>query len=147
MKIRSAQFFTVTTGVDNALSGQGNQVPNIVPGVSPYASNKSVDQWLNPAAFAAPAPGTYGNAGRYNMEGPGVFQFDAALSRSFAIREGKSIQLRAEAFNVLNHPSFSTPVATLNSGSFGKIQSDISGTSGLSAGNPRILQFAVKYVF
>jgi hypothetical protein len=147
MKIRSAQFFTVTTGVDNALSGQGNQVPNLAPGVSPYSSNKRVDGWLNPAAFVAPAPGTYGDLGRYNLEGPGVFQFDVALSRSFAIQEGKTVQLRAEAFNVLNHPSFSTPVATLNSGSFGKIQSDISGTSGLSAGNPRILQFALKLVF
>jgi len=147
LKIRSAQFFTVTTGVDNALTGQGNQVPNLVPGVSPYAPGKSVDQWLNPAAFVAPAPGTYGNFGRYNLKGPGVFQLDMALSRTFAVREGKTLQLRAEAFNFLNHPSFSTPVSTLNSGAFGKIQSDISGTSGLTAGNPRILQFALKAMF
>ena len=62
-------------------------------------------------------------------------------------QEGKTLQLRAEAFNLLNHPSFSTPVATLNSGAFGKIQSDISGTCGLPAGNPRIRQFALKLVF
>ena len=147
MKIKSAQLFTVTTGLDNALSGQGNQVPNLVQGISPYARNKTVDQWLNPAAFANPAPGTYGNLGRHNLKGPGVFQFDAALSRTLAIQEGKTLQLRAEAFNLLNHPSFSTPVASLNSGAFGKIQSDISGTSGLTAGNPRILQFALKLVF
>ncbi|PYS35297.1 MAG: hypothetical protein DMG14_27330 [Acidobacteria bacterium] len=147
MKIRSAQFFTVTTGVDNALSGQGNQVPNLEPGISPYATNKTVDHWLNPAAFSNPLPGTYGNLGRYNLKGPGVFQLDMALSRMFTVREGKTVQLRAEAFNFLNHPSFSTPVATLNSGSFGKIQSDISGTGGLTAGNPRILQFALKFVF
>ncbi|HYR89639.1 MAG TPA: carboxypeptidase regulatory-like domain-containing protein [Terriglobia bacterium] len=147
MKIRSAQFFTVTTGLDNALTGQGNQVPNLVPGISPYSSDKTVDQWLNPAAFAAPPPGTYGNLGRYNLKGPGVFQLDVALSRTFALREGRTLQLRAEAFNLPNHLNPSTPVATLNSGSFGKIQSDISGTSGLSAGDPRILQFALKLVF
>ncbi|HYR82526.1 MAG TPA: TonB-dependent receptor [Terriglobia bacterium] len=147
IKIRSAQFFTVTTGVDSALTAQPNQVPNLVPGVSPYAADKSVDQWLNPAAFAAPAPGTYGNLGRFNLKGPAVFQLDVALARTFPIREGKTLQLRVEAFNLPNHPNFSTPVATLNSGAFGKIQSDISGTSGLTAGNPRILQFAMKVGF
>ena len=147
VKMRSAQLFTVTTGVDSARTAQGNQVPNLVPGVSPYAAHKTVDQWLNPAAFVAPAPGTYGNVSRNSLKGPGVFQLDMALSRTFTIREGKTLQLRAEAFNLPNHPNFSTPVATLNSGAFGKIQSDISGTSGLTAGDPRILQFAVKVAF
>ena len=138
LKLRSAQFFTVTTGL-------GNQVPNLVPGISPYATNKTVDHWLNPAAFASPAPGTYGNAGQ--SEGPGVFQLDMALSRTFVIREGKTLQLRVEAFNLPNHLNPSTPVATLNSGSFGQILSDISGTSGLTAGDSRVLQFALKWIF
>ena len=147
MKLRSGRFFTVTTGGDNAVNGAANQRPNQVLG-NPYVANKTVDGWLNPAAFAAPAQGTYGNLRIMNMLGPGVFQLDLALSRTFPIAEGKSLQLRAEAFNLPNHLNPNTPVNTLNStGVFGKIQSDISGTSGLTTGDPRIMQFALKYIF
>ena len=69
------------------------------------------------------------------------------MSRTFAIREGKTLQLRAEAFNLPNHLNPGIPVAALNNGSFGKIQSDISGTSGLTAGNSRVIQFALKMLF
>ena len=72
------------------------------------------------------------------MKGPNVFQFDLALSRTFPIAEAKTLQLRAEAFNVLNHANFNNPVSTLNSGTFGQIQ---------KAGDPRIMQFAFKVVF
>ena len=103
---------------------------------------------MNPAAFAAPAPGTYGNLGAANILGPGMFQLDMAVTRTFAVGEGKTLQLRGEAFNLPNHMNPGDPVTTLNSaGTFGKIQTDISGTSGLSLGDPRILQFALKYVF
>ena len=71
----------------------------------------------------------------------------AKASRTFAIAEGKSIQLRGEAFNLPNHLNPGLPVAAVNQGTFGKIQTDISGTSGLSSGDPRIIQFALKYVF
>jgi hypothetical protein len=150
MKIKSGTFFTVTGGIDYALNGSPQstqQRPNqVLP--NPYAEKKTIDHWLNPAAFARPAPGTNGNLGASNMLGPGMFQLDLALTRTFTVREGKTLQLRAEAFNLPNHMNPSNPVATLNSsGTFGKIQSDISGTSGLSAGDPRILQFALKYVF
>jgi hypothetical protein len=148
MKIKSAQFFTVTTGVDNALNGQQGtaQRPNQLA-ADPYFGNQSVNGWVSGSAFAAPAPGTYGNLGAYNLKGPGIFQLDLGLSRTFQIRERKLLQVRAEAFNLPNHLNPSVPVAALNSGSFGKIQSDISGTSGLSAGDPRIVQVAMKVVF
>jgi hypothetical protein len=147
MKIRSAQLFSVTTGVDTALNGQPVQTPNVVPGANPYTTDKSVDHWLNPAVFALPAPGTYGTLGLINMKGPGTFQLDMGISRTFAIGEKKTLQLRGEAFNLPNHLNPSTPVATLNSGAFGKIQSDISGTRGLSAGDQRIIQVALKLIF
>src|SRR5207248_8820250 len=103
--------------------------------------------WLNPAAFVAPGVGTLGSFGRNALQGPGMFLLDMAVSRTFPLHEKKSIQFRGEAFNLPNHLNLSNPVATLNSGAFGKIQSDISGTSGLSSGDPRIMQFALKYVF
>ncbi|HYR90574.1 MAG TPA: carboxypeptidase regulatory-like domain-containing protein, partial [Terriglobia bacterium] len=146
MKVRSAQFFSVTLGVDAALNGQPTQFPNLVG--NPYVSNPSVDGWLDRAAFQTPPAGTVGNLAPNSLKGPGTFQFDLGLSRTFLVREGTSLQLRGEAFNILNHLTPATPVAALNNtASFGKIQSDISGTSGLSAGNQRIIQVALKFVF
>jgi hypothetical protein len=84
-----------------------------------------------------------------------MFQLDLALSRTFTVAEGKTLQLRAESFNLPNHMNPANPgvctngtcVSALNSGTFVRIQSDVSGTSGLTAGDPRILQFALKFVF
>ena len=90
-----------------------------------------------------------------SLKGPGVFQLDLALSRTFPLREKQTIQLRAEAFNLPNHvnpaiPGQNTATATanaLNSGNFGQSTSDVSGTSGLSTGDYRIVQFVLKYFF
>jgi hypothetical protein len=136
IQARSAQFFTVTTGADNALSGTGSQVPNLVG--NPYPANQDINLWIDRAAFQSPATGTYGNLGQHSLKGPGTFQFDMAMSREFAIREGKTIQVRGEAFNLLNHANFDVPVSALNSQTFGRIQ---------NAGDPRILQFALKLIF
>jgi hypothetical protein len=94
--------------------------------------------WMNPASFVANALGTFGNAGYNSLIGPGLFDLDANLTRSFAIREHQRFDLRFEFFNLLNHTNFNLPVSTRNSATFGKIQ---------SAGDPRILQLAAKIVF
>jgi len=150
-------YFSVATGTDIALSGTpstpGNtgvdQRPNQIL-ANPYLPNKGVNGWLNPAAFAQPAPGTYGNAGPRNVQGPGSIVFNTGLTRSFAIREKQSLQIRAEAFNVANHanycappfqgivPAIRCPDDTRNSPTFGKV---------LSASDGRIMQMALKYVF
>lgn len=65
----------------------------------------------------------------------------------FLVREKPVLQFRAEAFNFPNHLKPAVPVAATNSGAFGQIQADTSGTSGLTAGDPRIIQLALKYVF
>ena len=134
---RSGGWFSVTTGIDNALTGQPNQVPIQVG--NPYLSKPTASSWINTAAFQAPAPGTLGNLQLNSVKGPGYFEWDMALSRTFPFKEGKhSFQVRAEVFNLLNHANFENPISTMNSGSFGKI---------LTANDPRILQFAGKYVF
>jgi hypothetical protein len=161
--IKSSQFFTVTSGVDSALSGQGNQTPNLLV-QNPYPSNQNVDHWLITTAPAAPirdaapafagsAPGTYGNLGYNNLKGPGVFQLNLALSRNFVIRERQTIQLRAEAFNLPNHLNplppgngIGVPLA-LNSPNFGKITNDISGNNGIGLGDYRVVQLALKFAF
>ena len=94
--------------------------------------------WLNPAAFAQPALGTYGNMGPRNVRGPKSVRIDMGLTRAFQIRERQSIEFRAEAFNVPNLVNLGPPTLVLTNGNFGQI---------LSASDPRIMQLALKYVF
>jgi hypothetical protein len=93
---------------------------------------------LNRAAFDIPALGTYGNFRRNSVVGPATWSFDAALSKSFAIRESQRVELRIEAFNVLNGFRPGNPNANLTSAQFGQIRTAL---------DPRIMQFALKYVF
>jgi hypothetical protein len=151
--IRSAQEFTVLSGFDNALSGQGLQTPNLVS-ANPYPANQGVTNWISKSAFAyipgtpgAPAPPAYGNLGYNNMKGPSVFQLNLALSRNFPVWETRSIQLRAEAFNLPNHLNPTTPSNTLTAPNFGQITNDISGNNGIGAGDYRVVQLAMKFVF
>ena len=100
--------------------------------------DKSYTKYLNPAAFALPATGTRGNLAPLNVLGPGYWQFDVALSRTFPVKEGQRMEVRAEAFNVTNSTRLMNPVANLNAGNFGQIT---------TARDPRIMQFALKYIF
>jgi Carboxypeptidase regulatory-like domain len=100
--------------------------------------NLNTRQWLNSSSFAANAPGTIGNAGSLSVVGPGYFDIDLSLSRSFRIVENQRLTVRAEFFNILNHTNFMAPTNSLVSSNFGVI---------LSANDPRILQFSMKYTF
>ena len=128
--------FTPVTGVDNSLTGVRQDRPNVV--ADPYVRDTKAQIWINPAAFVASPLGTFGNAGYNSLIGPGFFNMDANLTRSFPVRERQRFDLRFEFFNLLNHINFSLPVSSKNSATFGRI---------LSAGDPRILQFAAKFVF
>ena len=142
----SAQIFNVTLGVDNALNNQTGQRPNVVG--NPYPANQSINNWLNTSSFVTPPVGILGNLGTYNLRGPALLQFDMSVARAFRIREKHTIEFRVEAFNILNRLNASPPTSTTNSGLFGKITSDVSGSAaGQQAGDPRILQVADKYVF
>jgi hypothetical protein len=132
---RSGTHFNATTGVDNALNGQGNQRPNKL---SDNVYAKEGLRWLNPAAFQAPAPGTFGNLENNSLVGPRRFNVDVGLTRSFRVAGEHQIQFRAEAFNVLNRVHLNNPVSALNNNNFGLIT---------SAGDPRIIQLALKYIF
>jgi len=147
VSLHSGSYFGVTTGVDNALTGIGAQRPNqVLPNV--YCADKNINCWMNAKAFLSPAPGTLGDLGINNLEGPGYFDVDVALSRQFHIKEKQYLEIRAESFNIQNRANFLNPGAVgiaggsansaLNSSTFGRIQSDV---------QPRIMQFAVKYVF
>jgi hypothetical protein len=128
-------------------------VPDRVNGVSMYLPDKGVDGWFNPAAFTEPAqvrnangnPITlFGNAARRVGRGPGSFNTDFSLFKTFAIKERFRAQFRAEAFNLTNTPTFFLPSATnaaltLGSATFGKLTN--------SSATGRQLQFGLKLLF
>ena len=135
----SGEWLTVTAGSDRALNGIGGQRGDQIL-ASPYddRSARPSTNYLNRAAFALPALGTFGNVGRTSIEGPANWQFDAALSRIFRFREDQRLEFRAEAYNVTNSFRPGNPNTALNNSTFGQIR---------NAREPKIMQFALKYVF
>ena len=123
------------------------QRPDRVPGVPltpPEGATPS--QWINPAAFAIPANGVHGNAGRNIVRGPGSWQADLGISKRLLISESFAVQFRAEAFNIFNHPNFARPLADLSASSFGQVFSTVN-TSPIGTGTPRQLQFMLRLHF
>jgi hypothetical protein len=134
---RSGSWLTVTTTNDLAFTGVPGQRVNQVND-SPYG-DKSLTNYLNFSAFALPASGTLGNYRRNSLTGPGFWQVDMALARLLRLRQAQTLELRVEAFNLFNNFNWGIPVVNFNSGTFGRITTQ--------EGDPRILQFAVKYGF
>jgi hypothetical protein len=137
-KILSGGFLTMSTNQDRALNGVAAQRVNQLM-LNPYG-NKTVSNYLNPAAFALPAIGTFGNVTVGSIAGPGLWQFDTALSRTFQIREAQKVEFRAEAFNITNSMRMDINKLTTiyNSSNFGQVTGAL---------DPRIMQFALKYFF
>jgi hypothetical protein len=127
---------TITTGADNALTGLGGQ-----RGVQilddPYGAG-GPGAYLNRAAFTTPTTGTYSTLAPFTILNPSNLQNDFALTRTFKTGAAQNVQFRWEVFNLVNHVNFNAPVTSLNSGTFGTIQ---------TAGDPRIMQLALKFTF
>lgn len=88
--------------------------PNLLPGVSPYLNNDR--NFLNPAAFAVPDAGTFGNLPRNALKGPSFNQFDMIFNKRFRFSESVNLEFRTEIFNIFNHANFSNPASTLGLG-------------------------------
>jgi hypothetical protein len=132
---QSGNRATVTTGVDNALTGMGGQrAVQILD--DPYGDG-TAGNYLNRAAFTSPASGTYSDLKPFTILNPSIFQNDIAITRSFRMGT-RTLQARWEIFNVVNYVNLGTAITALNSASFGQIQ---------TAGDPRIMQFALKFEF
>jgi Carboxypeptidase regulatory-like domain len=128
--------------------------PNLNPDFHGSLYAKTQGQWFNPAAFTAPYPGTFGNAGRDTLTGPGLTELDLALAKNTTIHERLHAQFRAEFFNVLNHSNFTTPNAVVYStGPTPKTPSTeaaLSPTAGVvsaTATTSRQIQFGLKLLF
>jgi len=85
------------------------------------SSERNVDRWFDPAAFALPAPFTYGNSGRNVLRAPGLINLDFLVGRNFRLTETLHLELRAEFFNLTNTAHFGRPNATVGSPQFGRI--------------------------
>ncbi|MBZ5601424.1 MAG: TonB-dependent receptor [Acidobacteriia bacterium] len=152
VRYQSGNYTTATTGVDNALSGIGGQRPNQIladPYTAMYPGTQTFSiQYLNRSAFTTTGlgPGILGDLRPLNLLNPNMIQVDMGLSRNFRILESRNLQFRWEVFNVPNRLNAAAPNTNLNAGTFGQITSDING-SGSQAGDPRIMQLALKFSF
>jgi Carboxypeptidase regulatory-like domain len=128
-----------------------DQRPDLVPGVSVTPpGGKSIGEWINPAAFAVPAPGTFGDAPRNIIRGPGAWQIDLGAAKSIPLWEQAHLEFRSEFFNIFNHPQYGLPQATFSVPGFGSITQTVNTTTPVSpvgSGTPREIQFALRFQF
>jgi hypothetical protein len=141
---------TFTDGSGNKWTNLASGRANRVPGAAVYPSQKSRFQWFNPAAFAAPINaagipgGAYGNSGYNMLRGPRFQNWDINLQKNILFKERYNLQLRADSFNVFNHPNFGTPNANISNTS---TVGTITGISGTPSYEPRTVEFAAKFSF
>jgi len=147
MIFRSGFPITCRSGVDNSMSGVGNDTCDQIDANSKRpAGTNSQTMWFNTAAFTTNAKGTYGSAGRNDLRRPGSYNIDLSAIRHFRITERAQLEFRAEAFNLLNHINWDllqitnsySNNTTVTGANFGKMV-------GYSA--PRVGQLALKLKF
>ena len=136
-------------------NSRGTQRPDLVAGVNPYL--KDGVRWLNPAAFAAPMPGTFGNLPRNYLRGPNFWQLDLNVSKELRFTANQGLQLRLELFNITNRLNYESPAANLPGGTIGQPYNDASaGTFGymlgplnrtVGLGTSRQTQLSVRFLF
>src|SRR5581483_3357772 len=132
----SGQAITPLDPNDQSNTGGNNDRPNLVG--NPNTGPKTADVWFNVNAFQLQPFGTFGNAGRGIIDGPGYFTVDLSSVKRTAITERTTLEFRAEAFNLFNRPNFDLPSRVFNTPGFGEI---------FTAKDSRELQFALKFIF
>jgi hypothetical protein len=151
---QSGTPFNITTGTDASGTGIRADRPNLVG--DPYASVVQPTttplslQWFNPAAFVAPAAGTFGNLARNALYGPGFKSVDVSVFKTTKLSGGTSLQVRLEVFNLFNTINWANPGNTLsNSTTFGVITNtrNANNAPGIGAGEPFNVQLAAKILF
>jgi hypothetical protein len=159
---------TPVINVPGGGASRSTRRPDLVPGADPFIKDGGLI-FLNPAAFATPAPGTFGNLERNSIHGPWFRQVDLVVSKRIPMGQGRNLELRSEFFNIFNITNFANPVGTLPNAlpnaslteanrvqpgqpyttgaaaTFGRYTSTVGRTVGL--GTPRQIQFAVRYQF
>jgi len=139
--LESGRWLTVVSGQDRSGTGVNEDRADAVGNWRlPEGRSRSekIARWFNTDAFVANAPGTFGTAGRNIIPGPGQIDLTFGLFKNIPIRESHRLQFRAEIFNLFNRVNLGNPNTNRSSGNFGRIT---------GAGDPRVVQLALKYLF
>jgi hypothetical protein len=148
--------FTVYSGLDNSFSGVGSDRADFTGSnisqaiLGDRSHSQMVNQYFNTSLFTVNAIGTYGNSPRNVLANPGLFNIDMAAIKYFPINERMKFQFRAEFFNLLNNVNFTVPglgSANPNQSAAGNIVGTGNFGKLTVAADPRILQFALKFIF
>ncbi|NWG12482.1 MAG: TonB-dependent receptor [Acidobacteria bacterium] len=137
LTLRSGFPLTIRATDRSGTISRGARADRVGDGEGPKQVGRGTT-WLDKSAFKEPQSGTLGNSGNGVVRGPGWKTFDIALSKNFAVTESKTIQFRAEMFNLTNTPQFSSPNCNASSATFG----EITGSQG-----ERNVQFALRFMF
>jgi hypothetical protein len=153
--------FTAVINTPGGGNSRNVRRPNLIPGVDPYLDADR--NFLNPAAFAIPAPGEWGDLPRNALSGPSFYQADMIFAKKVRLAETMNFEFRTEVFNIFNHTNFANPSATLNNAlsatfqpgqpftqaaagsTFGLLRSTVGRTVGL--GSNRQIQFGFRFNF
>lgn len=137
--LQSGMPFPVTQITNfNAFAGFGTQRPNRIRNPNLPSEQQSTSRWFDTEAFTFAPQFTVGNSSRNPVRGPGYRTADLAFIKRFAIGETRNIEFRTEIFNFTNTPPLNNPNAVLGNSAFGTIT---------SAGDPRVIQFGLKFNF
>jgi hypothetical protein len=151
MEYQTGQPFNIISGQDNSRRGIGSSSDRAKLTGQPLAPPAGSDPllWFNPAAFAANDVGTFGNTPKGYLYGPSLHDWNMGLFKNFKVNNDVKVQFRVEFFNIFNQVNFDIPGTTpsdnriaVNSANFGKITRTVPGV-----GDPRIVQFGLKFVF
>lgn len=123
---------------NNAFAGFGSQRPNLVGDPNLPASERTTSRWFDTSAFSAAPPFTIGSSPRNPVRGPAYRSLDLAIVRRVPLAGRAAVELRGEVFNATNTPALGAPNTTVGAAAFGSIT---------SAGDPRVVQLAVKLLF
>ena len=142
LTLQGGRPFSVLSGRDNSFAGIGRDYADLTG--NPYldsgrSRSERIAAYFNAGAYAPNAIGTFGTAPRNHLIGPGLATLDAAIVKTIPIRERYRIQFRSEFFNTFNRPNFGNPFANQNNlARLGRLE---------TAGDPRIIQLALKFQF
>jgi outer membrane receptor protein involved in Fe transport len=134
----------IDPGLDSSLSAGSTLYPEVIG--NPKVSNPTRHEWFNPAAYANPAYGTFGDSGRNNLIGPRFFNADFSVAKRFSYRERFNLEVRADMFNVFNHVNYAHPDANVGYVN-GVLADTTAGTITGSSAGQRIIQVGAHFTF
>ncbi len=122
--VESGLPFSPTLANTGSLNSDMSLRPDII-GDPLVGITQNRNEWFNPAAYAVPAPFTFGNAAKNSLRGPNLFTMDLSLSKNFPIRERMNLQFRWEAYNTLNRTNLGQPNTNVDAGGTAGLITDI----------------------